>query len=85
MTPNKIQGLLGTGLFMLLCVSPVEAQAPADPQIEDVKKEIHSVKDGQKAIQKQLQEIRSLLRTRRAPAAPKEYRPGYHGKSVPGQ
>ena len=31
MTPNKIQGLLGTGLFMLLCVSPVEAQAPADP------------------------------------------------------
>jgi protein-disulfide isomerase len=58
MTHWKLRPSLGFALAALL-VAPV---APAQQQsIEDLKKDIEILKEGQKAIQKDMQEIKALL------------------------
>jgi Tfp pilus assembly protein PilN len=57
---------LGLVLTCILSVAPASAQQqPTD----DLKKDIEALKESQKAIQKDLQEIKTLLQSRQ-PAAP---------------
>ena len=51
------------GALLLLAFATLSLAQPPD---YDVRKEIETLKKGQQAIQKQLQEIRQLLRGRRA-------------------
>jgi len=61
-------------LLTLLCGTPGFAQGTSSEGINDLKEEIEALKEGQKAIQKELQEIKSLLRTRQAPVpTPREF------------
>jgi len=62
--PGLCLGLLMTGL---LPAPPLCAQQPST---DDLKKEIQELKEGQKAIQKDLQDIKTLLQGRAAAAAP---------------
>lgn len=57
---NSIMGWGGT--LLLLAFATLSLAQPPD---YDVRKEIETLKKGQQAIQKQLQEIRQLLRGRR--------------------
>jgi len=50
---------------------PGLTQAPSD-DLKAVRKEIEALKEGQAAIQKDLQEIKNLLRARPVPALPAE-------------
>ncbi len=54
-------------LLPLLCAAPGLAQGTSSEGVNDLKEEIEALKEGQKAIQKELQEIKSLLRTRQTP------------------
>jgi protein-disulfide isomerase len=54
-------------LTLLLAATPF-ALAQAQPPAGDLKKDIEALKEGQKAIQKDLQEIKTLLQSR--PAGP---------------
>lgn len=56
-------------ILLLFCFSPAFAQTPPtapDDEIKALKQEIEAVKAGQTAIQKELAEIKNLLRTRPA-------------------
>ena len=56
------------GVFCLsLFSTPVLAQTES---VEQLKKEIEALKQGQREIQKQLDEIKALLRSRQRPAPP---------------
>ena len=57
-------------MAMLLAVSHPPAQAQSAAELESLKKDIDALKEGQSAIQKDLQEIKSLLRARPGAAAP---------------
>jgi protein-disulfide isomerase len=57
---------LGLVLTCILSVPPASAQQQST---EDLKKDIEALKEGQKAIQKDIQEIKTLLQSRQ-PAAP---------------
>jgi len=60
-------------LLLALSLAPaVPGLAQTSEEIGDLKKEIEVLKEGQKAMQKELQEIKDLLRTQRAPAPFKE-------------
>jgi hypothetical protein len=48
----------------------IVAQPPGD-ELKALRKELEALKDGQAAIQKDLQEIKTLLRARPAPPPPK--------------
>ncbi len=56
------------GLLTLLCAAPGLAQGTSSEAVNDLKEEIEALQEGQKAIQKELQEIKGLLRARQAPA-----------------
>ena len=58
---------LGLALACLLSASLALAQQQSP---DDLKKDIEALKDGQKAIQKDLQEIKTLLQSRPAGAPP---------------
>ena len=65
----KRNNLLGIIPLLLLCLSPAIAQAPAttpEDEIKALRQEIEAVKAGQMAIQKELSEIKNLLRSRPA-------------------
>ena len=67
--------LIGIILLLLLCLSPVFAQTTAtnpDDEIKALRQEIEAVKAGQTAIQKELLEIKNLLKTRPAGQPPRE-------------
>jgi protein-disulfide isomerase len=68
-TRNKLIGIISLVLF---CHLPAFAQTKptkSDDEIKALRQEIEAVKAGQTAIQKQLQEITNLLKTRPATAA----------------
>ena len=54
--------ILGLTLILLLFAQPGVTQ-PSD-ELKSLKKEIETLKEGQKAIQKDLQEIKNVLRAR---------------------
>ena len=64
-----------TILIMLfcICIQPVFAKSTSD-DINALKKEIESLKEGQKAIQKDIQDIKNQLRAKQAPPAPPEFK-----------
>ena len=53
-------------LILLLGAQPGLTQAPSD-DLRALRKEIEALKEGQAAVQKDLQEIKNLLRARPAP------------------
>jgi protein-disulfide isomerase len=65
-TRNNLIGIIP---LLLLCLSPAFAQTQTtnpDDEIKALRQEIEAVKAGQTAIQKELAEIKNLLRTRAA-------------------
>jgi protein-disulfide isomerase len=65
----KRNNSIGIILLLLFCCSPAFAQTPPaspDDEIKALKQEIEAVKAGQTAIQKELAEIKNLLRSRPA-------------------
>ena len=62
-----------TTLIMLfcICIQPVFAKSTSD-DINALKKEIETLKEGQKAMQKDIQEIKNSLRAKQAPPEFKE-------------
>jgi hypothetical protein len=64
-------GTVLLGLMLLTLVSPQPGFPQSSDDLKAVRKEIEALKEGQTAIQKELQEIKNLLRTRPA-AAPAE-------------
>jgi hypothetical protein len=56
--------------LLLTCLLSARVAWPQQPTTEDLKKEIEAVKEGLKAIQKDLQEIKALLQSRPAAAPP---------------
>jgi len=65
-------GTVLLGLMLLTVVSPQPAFSQSSEELKGVRKELEALKEGQTAIQKELQEIKNLLRTRpvAAPAEP---------------
>jgi peptidoglycan hydrolase CwlO-like protein len=57
-------------MLFLICGQPLFAQSADD--INALKKEIEALKEGQKAMQKDIQEIKNQLRARQAPPEFKE-------------
>ena len=53
---------------LILAAAPLFAQSNAD--VDAMKKDIQTIKDSQQAIQKDLQEIKTLLKSRPAGPAP---------------
>ncbi len=65
MMEKFLVGVLQYSVLILWFGIPVAAQGGA---VNELKKEIETLKQGQEAIQKDLQEIKKLLTTRQAPA-----------------
>jgi len=62
-------------MFTLSCVQVASAQQPSAEELKGIREEIKALKEGQNAIQKELQEIKNLLRSRQAqPQAPPEFK-----------
>ncbi len=68
MTTKYFTVICQLSLLTLLYGTPGFAQETSSEGVNDLKEEIEALKEGQKAIQKELQEIKSLLRARQAPA-----------------
>jgi len=68
MTTKCFTVICQLSLLTLLYGTPGFAQETSSEGVNDLKEEIEALKEGQKAIQKELQEIKSLLRARQAPA-----------------
>jgi len=68
MTTKCFTAICQLSLLTLLYGTPGFAQETSSEGVNDLKEEIEALKEGQKAIQKELQEIKSLLRARQAPA-----------------
>ncbi len=68
MTTKCFTVICQLSLLTLLYGTPGFAQETSSEGANDLKEEIEALKEGQKAIQKELQEIKSLLRARQAPA-----------------
>ena len=64
-------GTVLLGLMLLTLVFPQPAFSQSSEELKGLRKELEALKEGQTAIQKDLQEIKTLLRTRPA-AAPAE-------------
>ncbi|HEV8608659.1 MAG TPA: hypothetical protein VGS98_01120 [Thermoanaerobaculia bacterium] len=64
----KSRLFLGIALTGILLAALASAQQPQ--QSDDLKKDIEAIKESQKAIQKDVQEIKALLQSRQQPAAP---------------
>lgn len=61
-------------IFMLVFLHAHPGLAQSSEDIQTLKKDVEGLKEGQKSIQKDLQEIKKLLQTRQAPAAPAEFK-----------
>lgn len=68
---KRLATLAAIAALTLLGAQPGLTQAPSE-ELKAVRKEIDALREGQTAIQKDLQEIKNLLRARPAPAPPAE-------------
>ncbi len=68
MTTKCFTVICQLSLLILLYETPGFAQGTSSEGVNDLKEEIEALREGQKAIQKELQEIKSLLRERQDPA-----------------
>jgi protein-disulfide isomerase len=62
--------ILGITFLTLLCLSAPTWAASTKQEVQDLKAEVEALKEGQAAIQKNLEEIKSLLEKGAAAAAP---------------
>jgi uncharacterized membrane protein (DUF106 family) len=69
---REIFSLIIAFLIILLFNNPClpEQSTISDEELKNLKKEIEALKEGQTAIQKDLQEIKNLLRARQVPRPP---------------
>ena len=67
MTAKWLSGIAKVSLPISLCAGSMWAQGTPSGEAEDLRGEIESLKEGQKAIQGELQEIKRLLQARQAP------------------
>jgi protein-disulfide isomerase len=56
--------------LILTCLLSARVAWPQQPTTEDLKKEIEAVKEGLRAIQKDIQDIKALLQSRLGPPPP---------------
>jgi protein-disulfide isomerase len=61
-------------MVILFCVFSLPVFAQSAGEINTLKKEIEALKEGQKAIQKDIQDIKKQLITKQAPPAPPEFK-----------
>lgn len=62
---RKSRFFLGAGLLVLMCSAPsVGLTQPANTELQKLREDIQAIKEGQKAISNDLQEIKKLLSTR---------------------
>lgn len=77
MMKNFLVGALQWSVLTLLFGIPVAAQTATSAAVNELKKEIEILQEGQKAIQKELQEIKNLLKPKQAqapsPTAPADF------------
>jgi prefoldin subunit 5 len=77
MMEKFLMGALRWSVLIVMLGTPVTAQEASRGEVGELKKEIETLKEGQKAIQKDLQEIKNLLRPKQAqapaPTAPAEF------------
>lgn len=66
---NRFLSLI-LGLFVIL--SPLTGFTQTADELKEIKKEIDALKEGQKAIQKDIQEIKKAIQPKPAPAEFKE-------------
>ena len=66
--PAIILGLILLSLFSVQSSFAQQRQSQSDEELKMLRKEIEAVKEGQTAIQKDVQEIKNLLKTRPAAA-----------------
>jgi len=59
------------GLLVMLAHSTTGFTQPTD-ELKEIKKDVEFIKEGQKAIQKDIQEIKKLVQPKQAPAEFKE-------------
>ena len=71
MTAKKSNVIVGIFLIVFLFTSALFAQQPQPSTTDDLRKEIQALSEAVKAMQKDLQDIKSMLQSR-APAAPPE-------------
>ena len=65
---KRFMGVLQWSVLISLFGIPVAAQEASSGDVNELKQEIETLKEGQKAIQKELQEIKNLLRPKQAQA-----------------
>ena len=61
-------------MVILVCFLALPAFAKTADEINTLKKEIEALKEGQKAMQKDIQDIKNQLRAKQAPPAPPEFK-----------
>jgi protein-disulfide isomerase len=86
--PTIIAGIVLVTLFCAPTSFAQQKQSQSNEELKALKKEIEAVKEGQTAIQKQLQEIKVLLKTRPVagqPAAPRQIVMDIANKHVKGE
>ena len=77
MMKNFLVGALQWSVLTLSFGIPMAAQVATSDAVNELKKEIETLQEGQKAIQKELQEIKNLLKPKQAqapsPTAPADF------------
>lgn len=68
MRPRHVLALLGSWLLIVVAGPVAFGQAP--DELTNLKKEVEALREGQKALERELEEIKSLLRARQAPRQP---------------
>jgi protein-disulfide isomerase len=61
-------------MVILFCVFSLPAFAKSADDINALKKEIEALKEGQKSMQKDIQDIKNSLRAKQVPPAPPEFK-----------
>jgi protein-disulfide isomerase len=69
----------------VLTLGALPALAQPSEELKDLRKDVDALKESQKAIQNDLQELKSLLTRARPPAAPQEAVLSIDGAPVKGQ
>ncbi len=87
MKAKWLSGIVKVSLLISLCAGSMWAQGTPSGEAEDLRREIETLKEGQQAIQRELREIKSLLRVKQAPApaAPREIVLNIGGKPFKGE
>jgi hypothetical protein len=71
---RKWFSLAALAVFMLVSFHPNPVFAQGTEDIQTLKKDVESLKAGQKTIEKEIQDLKRMLQARQAPSAPPPFR-----------